>query len=130
MTIKNKDLFEVWVSAEKSDRERAVLLKILTFINTSENSNDIEKECCKVSHFFCLSIVKKWHKCARIRDRFLRDYSEWLEQEIYLTEALKSYIEHPSSVQNPVPGPSRGRPQLPFQECSTKTKKKASRKVG
>lgn len=129
MTIKNKDLFEVWVSAEKSDRERAVLLKILTFINTSENSNDIEKECCKVSHFFCLSIVKKWHKCARIRDRFLRDYSEWLEQEIYLTEALKFYIEYPSSVQNPVPGPSRGRPQLPFQECSTKTKKRRVEKL-
>ena len=130
MAIKNRDLFEVWVSAEKSGRQRAVLTKILSCINTSEDCQYLEKEYDKVAHFFCLLMGRKWQKCARIRDRFLHDYEDWLEEEIYITEALRSRIEHPTTIQNSVSGSSRRRPRLPFQECSVKTKKKASRTFG
>lgn len=59
MALKNSDLFEIWISTEKLKRQAEVSKKILSSLSLSDDSEGIEEECDKVSHFFCLAIDKK-----------------------------------------------------------------------
>ncbi|CAH1099177.1 unnamed protein product [Psylliodes chrysocephalus] len=64
-----------------------------------------------------------------IRDRFLKDQRKWLKQEIYTTDTFVSYTESNRAQNSHIPKANRGRPQLPFQESSIKTKKKRVEKL-
>lgn len=81
-SIKNSDLFETWVSAQKIAKKAEVVKKLLSFFDISDVSQDIQRDFNNVAHFFCRKMEEKWKKASRKRERFLINYREWLKSEI------------------------------------------------
>lgn len=71
--------------------------------------------------FFCLTVKTKFRNCKRNRSYFLKRYDDWLSCEFSLPDKL---INVSRTQVEDMPGPSRGRPLKPFNEASSKTKKR------
>ena len=126
--IKNIDLFEIWISSEKSHVEERIFQHLLTYFKTVDLPNEVCKILHDIAHFFCFKIDQKWQKSQRKRDRFLTDHKLWLQNEVALLDSLKNYPSMatpvPHKSHDTDPGCSRGRPLKPFEDSSIKTKRR------
>lgn len=95
----------------------AVLNEIKSLLSLSDCSAKLEDDLLNISKYFCLSASKKWKNCNRTRDVFNKRNSKWLNTEVKLPKSIDFSLENK-------PTTSCGRPRIPFEKASLKTKKR------
>ena len=118
VAIKNQSLFNKWISCGTEDKVGAISEEIKAILRLTDCSEEKNNDIKKVSTYFCLTIKSKWVECNRTRERFIRKNEQWLEKKVKIpSNILQETLD-------PVPGPSRGRPQKPFEVSTLKTKRR------
>lgn len=115
--MQRKSIFDFWRSIPPKGR----LNKVIDFVKVSfgnlvvtEHQDEQLKAFLKKE---CEKIRVKWDRKQRRLDLFLKDYEQWLSED--LTFAMLVVSENVS-----IPSTSGGRPQKSFVESSKKTKKR------
>lgn len=119
----------MWLSCKKSEKEGSISMKLLSLLSIFEPTENVQKECIKVSHYFCLRMNKLRQKSSIKRQRFVEENKNWLEAEVYMIDSLLQYISQSNTLRvsgtsRDFSGCSRGRPQLAFEECTLQTKRR------
>ncbi|CAH1981710.1 unnamed protein product [Acanthoscelides obtectus] len=122
--VRNRDLIDVWIEAPRGNRKQVVHEKILSLIDiTDEPSKHLKSNIMKYSQLFGLKMANKWQKVGQSRNRLLQN-------QVYRLDKIINRInndseENTSSDKEQVP-PCRsvGRPWVPFEEASKKTKRR------
>jgi hypothetical protein len=112
---------EIWISSKKTERILNIITKIQSFLNITECTDSVYDQIKKISEVYCLAISKKWKDCSRNKNYLLQRHHKWLNKEIQLFDILSEETSIPSKSQL---GRSRGRPQIPFENGSLKTKRR------
>lgn len=115
--MKRKDVFELWRQTKKDEKCRSVVEFIASENNTGVSRRELEMFVSNL-----LGRMKaKWEKSKRCYSKFLQQNAVWLEETIAIPFDLQANVASTSSVREP----SRlGRPIKPFEECTTKVKKR------
>ncbi|KAJ8950245.1 hypothetical protein NQ314_007950 [Rhamnusium bicolor] len=74
-----------------------------------------------MAEYFSLTAHSKWKQSSRVRSYLLKRHDKWLKQQSVLPTAVKAFLQQRVVA---TPGTSRGRPEIPFEESSIKTKKR------
>ncbi|CAH1993504.1 unnamed protein product [Acanthoscelides obtectus] len=122
--VRNRDLIDVWIKAPRGNRKQVVYEKILSLIDiTDEPSKHLKSNIMKCSQLFGLKMANKWQKVGQSRNRLLQNQVYWLDKIIYRIN--NDSAENTSSdEEQESPCRSVGRPRVPFEEASKKTKRR------
>ncbi|CAH1995253.1 unnamed protein product [Acanthoscelides obtectus] len=118
--VRNRDLIDVWIEAPRGNRKQVVYEKILSLIDiTDEPSKHLKSNIMKCSQLFGLKMANKWQKVGQSRNRLLQNQTRFVYRINNDSEENTSSDEE----QEP-PCRSVGRPRVPFEEASKKTKRR------
>ncbi|CAH1962305.1 unnamed protein product [Acanthoscelides obtectus] len=121
---RNRDLIDVWIEAPRGNRKQVVYEKILSLIDiTDEPSKHLKSNIMKCSQLFGLKMANKWQKVGQSRNRLLQNQVYWLDKIIYRINNDSEENTSSDEEQEP-PCRSVGRPWVPFEEASKKTKRR------
>ncbi|CAH1992022.1 unnamed protein product [Acanthoscelides obtectus] len=105
-------------------RNRDLIEKILSLIDiTDEPSKHLKSNIMKCSHLFGLKMANQWQKVGQSRNRLLQNQVYWLDKIIYRINNDSEENTSSDEEQEP-PCRSVGRPRVPFEEASKKTKRR------
>ncbi|CAH1994756.1 unnamed protein product [Acanthoscelides obtectus] len=122
--VRNRDLIDVWIEAPRGNRKQVVYEKILSLIDiTDEPSKHLKSNIMKFSQLFGLKMANKWQKVGQSRNRLLQNQVYWLDKIIYRINNDSEENTSSDEEQEP-PCRSVGRPRVPFEEASKKTKRR------
>ncbi|CAH1973696.1 unnamed protein product [Acanthoscelides obtectus] len=122
--VRNRDLIDVWIEAPRGHRKQVVYEKILSLIDiTDEPSKHLKSNIMKCSQLFGLKMANKWQKVGQSRNRLLQNQVYWLDKIIYRINNDSEENTSSDEEQEP-PCRSVGRPRVPFEEASKKTKRR------
>ncbi|CAH1998142.1 unnamed protein product [Acanthoscelides obtectus] len=122
--VRNRDLIDVWIEAPRGNRKQVVYEKILSLIDiTDEPSKYLKSNIMKCSQLFGLKMANKWQKVGQSRNRLLQNQVYWLDKIIYRINNDSEENTSSDEEQEP-PCRSVGRPRVPFEEASKKTKRR------
>ncbi|CAH1990613.1 unnamed protein product [Acanthoscelides obtectus] len=122
--VRNRDLIDVWIEAPRGNRKQMVYEKILSLIDiTDEPSKHLKSNIMKCSQLFGLKMANKWQKVGQSRNRLLQNQVYWLDKIIYRINNDSEENTSSDEEQEP-PCRSVGRPRVPFEEASKKTKRR------
>ncbi|CAH1975220.1 unnamed protein product [Acanthoscelides obtectus] len=122
--VRNRDLIDVWIEAPRGNRKQVVYEKILSLIDiTDEPSKHLKSNIMKCSQLFGLKMANKWQKVGQSRNRLLQNQVYWLDKIIYRINNDSEENTSSDEEQEP-PCHSVGRPRVPFEEASKKTKRR------
>ncbi|CAH1962491.1 unnamed protein product [Acanthoscelides obtectus] len=125
--VRNRDLIDVWIEAPRGNRKQVVYEKILSLIDiTDEPSKHLKSNIMKCSQLFGLKMANKWQKVGQSRNRLLQNQVYWLDKIIYRINNDSEENTSSDEEQEP-PYRSVGRPRVPFEEASKKTKRSANK---
>ncbi|CAH1987322.1 unnamed protein product [Acanthoscelides obtectus] len=122
--VRNRDLIDVWIEAPRKNRKQVVYEKILSLIDiTDEPSKHLKSNIMKCSQLFGWKMANKWQKVGQSRNRLLQNQVYWLDKIIYRINNDSEENTSSDEEQEP-PCRSVGRPRVPFEEASKKTKRR------
>ncbi|CAH1963231.1 unnamed protein product [Acanthoscelides obtectus] len=122
--VRNRNLIDVWIEAPRGNRKQVVYEKILSLIDiTDEPSKHLKSNIMKCSQLFGLKIANKWQKVGQSRNRLLQNQVYWLDKIIYRINNDSEENTSSDEEQEP-PCRSVGRPRVPFEDASKKTKRR------
>lgn len=115
--MKRKLIFDFWRSISPKGR----INRVINFVKTSFGDLSVtEEQDTQLKVFLkkeCEKIRVKWDRKQRRLDLFLKDYEQWLNEDLTFTMLVSA--ENASK-----PSTSSGRPQKTFVESSKKSKKR------
>lgn len=121
IAISRSEFFDVWRNFRKDDRLNEMHKYVLEKSGLEMPSEEAEKSIRINISNICRYINERWEKSGRKLEDFRKKFESWLQAEdfIIFNGYLKDDFAVPSTSRE-----STGRPQKPFEEVSTKSKKR------
>ncbi|CAH2006535.1 unnamed protein product [Acanthoscelides obtectus] len=115
--VRNRDLIDVWIEAPRGNRKQVVYEKILSLINiTDEPSKHLKSNIMKCSQLFGLKQMAE--------SRTISESTFTKSDKIIYRINDESEENTSSDEEQEPPCRSVGRPRVPFEEASKKTKRR------
>ena len=112
--VSRRAIFDIWSGNNQIERCNAVYEFILGQFGGVTSPDDVIKILKTSSRSLRQQIELKWNKCYRHRGRFLKNYSDWLAENISFPSEICQYFPSTSTDQ---PSSKPGRTSKSFEEC-------------
>lgn len=124
--LQRQVVYDVWATWPQKQRKDAVIKFILKQYEALHLPKYIEANIKVSSRSFCQKIEEKWKKAGKHKNIFLSKNANWLNGDFRLSVIASNFLLDKNV---PKITSRRGRPELKFEECGSRTQKKKIRNL-